>query len=77
MVARDPLTRYWFIDQLARTGALAAIDQEGYITRPLQPTAPPAAPRPQPRYHSDIVRERSMREVFLAGDRTHTWPQQG
>ena len=36
MIPRDPLTRYWFINELARTGALASVE-DGWITRRLQP----------------------------------------
>ena len=39
MVTRDPLTRYWFIDQLARNGQLASVE-DGWITRRLLPPRP-------------------------------------
>lgn len=64
-----PLTRYWFINLLAQEGLLAAIDQDGYITRPLQPRGPAPEPRPVPRPHAD------MRALYRAGDQTHTWPR--
>ncbi len=50
MVARDPLTRYWFIGELARTGRLASIDDGGRITRPLRPHGPPVVD-PEPTVH--------------------------
>ena len=67
MVTRDPLTRYWFINELARTGALASVE-DGWITRRLQPHGPPSAPRPEPRPHTEL------REVFARGDATHRKP---
>lgn len=70
MKARSaPVTRYDIISQLAQEGLLAAIDQEGYITRPLQPRGPAPEPRPVPRPHADL------RDIFTQGDQTHLDPR--
>lgn len=78
MVTRDPLTRYWFIDQLARSGALAAVD-DGWIIRPLRPSADQRPARPEPRPHAEIVRDRdaALKAAFHQGDNTHVDPRDG
>lgn len=82
MIPRDPLTRYWFIGELARTGALAAIDQDGRITRPLRPHGPPVVD-PEPTVHvyrgpPVALRPHSyqaLRDAFVQGDNTHVDPR--
>lgn len=78
MSKRDPLTRYWFIDQLARSGQLASIDADGYITRPLQPNGPKREV-PQPRPHVYLgppvpLLSPRMAELFRQADATHSKP---
>lgn len=70
MLPRDPLTRYWFIDQLAREGMLAKIDEEGWITRPLRPQAPPTVYRGPP----VPLQSQAVRDAFRAHDSTYGKP---
>ena len=70
MLPRDPLSRYWFINQLAAKGMLAKIDEEGWITRPLRPHEPVKVYRGPP----VPLQSQSVREAFRAHDSTHGKP---
>jgi len=76
MLPREPLSRYWFINQLAAKGMLAKIDEEGWITRPLRPHASPTVSvyrGPPVPLRSPAVQEAFERESIAHGKPDWWW----